>query len=34
LGRPRPIPASSTAVRRVPLWARVISAVPLQRLVA
>jgi hypothetical protein len=32
-GRPRPLPASATDVRRVPLWARVISAVPLQRLV-
>ncbi len=30
-GRPRPLPASATT-GRVPVWARIISAVPLQRL--
>jgi len=36
-GRPRPVtgvPPAATSTQRVPLWARVISAVPLQRLVA
>ncbi len=33
-GRPRPLPPAATSTRGVPLWARLISAVPLQRLVA
>jgi hypothetical protein len=33
-GRPRPLPAATTSTRGVPLWARLISAVPLDRLTA